>query len=123
MLRRCSARRLKPDLRGLADERCHYPAGRGQRVCRFHGGLSTGWRGPRSDDHIASMHLGRSRWIVDRMARKAAGLPVARMGRLPGRRKWEPIEICRARAALMDEIKELPAVPDIPFDRWTTPPS
>src|SRR6266550_3757371 len=115
-MRRCSASRLKPDLRGLADERCRYPAVRGQRVCRLHGGLSTGWRGQRSLRHLESMHRGRQRWLVHRMERKAAGLPVVRIGRLPGRRLGEPIEISRARVAVMDEIKRLPAVPDVPFE-------
>jgi hypothetical protein len=44
------------------------------------------------------------------MERKAAGLPVVRIGRLPGRRPGEPIEISRARAAVMDEKKLLPVV-------------
>src|SRR6266571_9040989 len=56
------------------------------------------------------MHRGRQRWLVHRMERKAAGLPVVRIGRLPGRRPGEPIEISRARAAVMDEKKLLPAV-------------
>jgi hypothetical protein len=110
MLRRCSARRLKPDQRGLADERCHYPAVRGQRVCRFHGGLSTGWRGQRSARHLESMYRGRAQWLERRMARKALGLPVERIGRLPGRRPGEPIEVSRARAAVMDKKKLLPLV-------------
>jgi hypothetical protein len=36
-------------------------------------------------------------------------------GRIPGRRRGEPIEISRARAMIRDEIKGLPALADRPL--------
>src|ERR1700680_5087794 len=68
MARRCSAHSRRDG------EPCGHWAVRGKNVCRLHGGLSTGWRGQRSDDHLAAMHRGRERWLVHRMERKAAGL-------------------------------------------------
>src|SRR5580704_530387 len=103
MSRRCHAHNRKGEL-------CGNPVVRGKNVCRLHGGHLKGWRGQRSDDHLASMHRGRERWLVHRMERKAAGLPVVRIGRLPGRRKGEPVMESRARAAVMDKKKLLPVV-------------
>src|SRR5437762_10673563 len=103
MSSRCQAHNRKGEL-------CGNPAVRGKNVCRLHGGHLQGWRGQRSLRHLESMHRGRQRWLVHRMERKAAGLPVVRIGRLPGRRPGEPVEISRARAAVMDEKKLLPVV-------------
>src|ERR1700720_1889497 len=111
MSRRCHAHNRQGEL-------CGNPVVRGKNVCRLHGGHLKGWRGQRSDDHLAAMHRGRQRWLVHRMERKAAGLPVVRIGRLPGRRPGEPIEISRARVAVMGQIASLPVISK-PFNEMT----
>jgi hypothetical protein len=96
--RRCGAR-----LHGGGGYCRRYPV-RGKSRCRLHGGLSTGWRGPRP---MQPAWEGARRWHASRRARKAAGLSVPRFGRIPSRRKWEPIEISRARARVKDDIHHL----------------
>jgi len=109
--RTCSM--LKPLLPQRCRARTHggYPCSKhavpGKRVCRWHGGLSPGRQGPRDAEHMRKVRAGSQRWYAERRARKAAGLPVRRMGRIPGRRKWEPIEISRARASVEDQIRAL----------------
>jgi len=65
---------------------------------------------------MRKLRAGSQRWYAERRARKAAGLAVVRMGRLPGRRKNEPIQISRARAAMDDIVKRLPVAGDEPFE-------
>src|SRR6266478_3939133 len=95
-------RRPRCQARTHAGDPCRLSAVPGKRVCRYHGGLSTGWRGPRD---MTAARAGRIRWLAARDEAKAAGLPVPRLGRIPRRRKYEPIEISRARAMVRDEIK------------------
>jgi hypothetical protein len=101
-------------LRRLPAQRCQarthggYPCGkyavRGKRVCRWHGGMSPGRQGPRDAEHMRKLREGSQRWYAERRARKAAGLPVPRMGRIPGRRPSEPIEISRVRRDVKEQM-------------------
>jgi len=86
---------------------CRNWAVRGKNVCRLHGGLSPGRQGPRDAEHMRKLRSGSQRWYAFRQARKAGGLPIRRMGRIPGRRNWEPIEVSRARASAKDEMKAI----------------
>jgi hypothetical protein len=90
---------------------CHAPAMKGKSVCRHHGGkagrprgtgVAAGARGPGRAGNEASRAA-----LTRRRADKAAGVPVVRMGRIPGRRKGEPIEISRARVAVDDQLARL----------------
>src|SRR6476646_5784135 len=98
--KRCRARRHG----GAA---CGNWAMKGKRVCKFHGGLSPGRQGPRDPEHLRKLREGSQRWYAERRARKAAGLPVRRMGRIPGRRRWEPIQISQVRAMVNQEMAKL----------------
>jgi hypothetical protein len=59
---------------------------------------------------MTAARAGRIRWLAARREAKAAGLPVPRMGRIPGRRRGEAIEVSRARVAVKDELRGLAAV-------------
>jgi hypothetical protein len=90
---------------------------KGKRVCKFHGGLSPGRQGPRDPEHLRKLREGSQRWYAERRARKAAGLPVRRMGRIPGRRRWEPIAISRVRAMVNHEMAKLDVAQSITTTR------
>jgi hypothetical protein len=90
---------------------CGNRAVRGKNVCRIHGGLSPGRQGPRDVEHMRKVRAGSQRWYLARRVDKAAGLPVRRMGRIPGRRRGEPIEVSRARVVVNDAIAARVAAP------------
>jgi hypothetical protein len=93
----------------------------GRTRCRLHGGLSTGPRVYRARDMSAAI-AGRRRWL-ERMKRAKAEGRIAKIptGRIPGRRKGEPIEVSRARAAMKREMANLPAQVDRPFAELKPP--
>jgi hypothetical protein len=92
---------------------------RGKTVCRLHGGKGGARKAPRTKANTVTRPAIEASLAerAQRRADKAAGLPVRRMGRPKGARWGETNAISRARAALTDETKGLPAVPDIPFER------
>jgi hypothetical protein len=97
---------------------------RGKTVCRLHGGKGGARKAPRTNANTVTRPAIEASLAerAQRRADKAAGLPVRRMGRPKGARWGETNAISRARAALTDETKGLPAVPPdgangVPFER------
>src|SRR5262249_40182056 len=113
---RCGAR-----VKGPQGGHCLRWPVRGRTRCRLHGGLSTGPRVHRSRDMSAAI-AGRRRWL-ERMKRAKAEGRIAKIpcGPIPGRRKWEPIEVSRARAMVKQEMANLPARTDRPFAQLEPP--